>query len=49
MLMRKYAANYAHGRPGARLFRTHVVTASNRAEFLKVVSQHFPHASGELG
>jgi tRNA-dihydrouridine synthase B len=42
MLMRKYAANYAHGRPGARLFRTHVVHAGNRAEFLDVVARYFP-------
>jgi tRNA-dihydrouridine synthase B len=46
MLMRKYAANYAHGRPGARLFRTHIVAASTRAEFYAVVAQHFPADGG---
>lgn len=42
MLMRKFACNYAVGRPGARLFRTHVVNASTREEFLEVVEKHFP-------
>lgn len=42
LLMRKFAVNYATGRPGARLFRTHVVNVSNRDHFLQVVSQYFP-------
>ncbi len=43
-LMRKYAACYAQGRPGARLFRTHVTSAATREEFFDVVEQHFPRA-----
>lgn len=42
MLMRKYAANYATGRPGARFFRTYVVNVSTREEFLDVVERYFP-------
>jgi tRNA-dihydrouridine synthase B len=42
VLMRKYAACYAQGRPGARLFRTHVANTRNREEFVAVVEQHFP-------
>jgi tRNA-dihydrouridine synthase B len=42
MLMRKYAANYAHGRPGARIFRTHIVNVCNRGEFYDVVDRYFP-------
>lgn len=46
MLMRKYAANYAHGRPGARLFRTYVVLAATREQFFDVVEKYFPRESG---
>jgi tRNA-dihydrouridine synthase B len=42
VLMRKYAACYAQGRPGARAFRTHVANAKNRDEFVAIVEQHFP-------
>jgi tRNA-dihydrouridine synthase B len=42
MLMRKYAACYAQGRPGARGFRTHVASVKTREEFAAVVEQHFP-------
>jgi tRNA-dihydrouridine synthase B len=42
VLMRKYAACYAQGRPGARAFRTHVSHAADRAEFYEVVERHFP-------
>jgi len=42
LLMRKFACNYAHGKPGARLFRTHVAGVSTHDEFLAVVEQHFP-------
>jgi tRNA-dihydrouridine synthase B len=42
LLMRKFACNYAVGRPGARMFRTKVVEASTQAQFLDVVEQYFP-------
>jgi tRNA-dihydrouridine synthase B len=42
LLMRKFACNYAHGKPGARHFRTHVAGISTRDEFLAVVERHFP-------
>jgi tRNA-dihydrouridine synthase B len=42
LLMRKFACNYAVGRPGARMFRTHVVNASTREEFLEIVDKYFP-------
>lgn len=42
MLMRKYAACYAQGRYGARLFRTHVSQVNNEAEFHEVVAKYFP-------
>jgi tRNA-dihydrouridine synthase B len=42
LLMRKFACNYAQGKPGARFFRTHVAGVSTREEFLRVVEQHFP-------
>lgn len=42
VLMRKFACNYAHGKPGARAFRTHVGEARTRAEFLEIVERHFP-------
>lgn len=41
-LMRKFAVNYAHGKPGARFFRAHVNNVSTRAEFLDVVDRYFP-------
>ena len=42
LLMRKFACNYAVGRPGARAFRTHVVNASTRDQFLEIVEKYFP-------
>jgi len=42
LLMRKFACNYAAGKPGARAFRMHVSHVSTREEFLTVVEQHFP-------
>lgn len=42
MLMRKYAACYAQGRHGARLFRTHVSQVNSEAEFHEVVAKYFP-------
>ena len=42
MLMRKYAACYAQGRRGARLFRTYVSQVLNEAEFHEVVAKYFP-------
>jgi tRNA-dihydrouridine synthase B len=42
MLMRKYAACYAQGRRGARLFRTHVSQVLSEQEFHEVVAKYFP-------
>jgi tRNA-dihydrouridine synthase B len=42
MLMRKFAACYAQGKYGARLFRTYVQNVENREQFLQVVRDHFP-------
>jgi tRNA-dihydrouridine synthase B len=42
VLMRKYAACYAQGRRGARLFRTYVSQVSNEQEFHEVVAKYFP-------
>lgn len=42
VLMRKFACCYAQGRPGARLFRTHVAQAASPAEFRSVVDKYFP-------
>jgi tRNA-dihydrouridine synthase B len=41
-LMRKYACNYAQGRPGARLFRSLVAKVETETEFLGLVRDHFP-------
>ncbi|MFN9247168.1 MAG: tRNA dihydrouridine synthase DusB [Planctomycetota bacterium] len=41
-LMRKYACNYAQGRPGARMFRSLVAKVETEAEFLNLVREHFP-------
>lgn len=41
-LMRKFACNYAAGRPGARIFRGHVANVRSQTEFLEVVEQYFP-------
>ncbi len=42
LLMRKYACCYAHGKRGARHFRTHVARVSTAAEFYAVVEEYFP-------
>ncbi|MEX2175244.1 MAG: hypothetical protein WD872_12850 [Pirellulaceae bacterium] len=42
VLMRKFASNYAQGKHGARVFRTHVGQVKTRAEFFAVVEEHFP-------
>ncbi|QEG43059.1 tRNA dihydrouridine synthase DusB [Roseimaritima ulvae] len=42
LLMRKYACCYAHGKRGARHFRTHVAKVSTAAEFYAVVEEYFP-------
>lgn len=42
LLMRKYGACYAQGKPGARDFRRHVSQASSPAEFHEVVQKYFP-------
>jgi tRNA-dihydrouridine synthase B len=42
LLMRKFAACYAQGKYGARLFRTHVQNVEDREQFLSVVRDHFP-------
>jgi tRNA-dihydrouridine synthase B len=41
-LMRKYACNYAAGRPGARQFRGHIAHVGSRVEFLQAVDLYFP-------
>ena len=42
MLMRKYAVNYAMGKPGARQFRTLVGRALTSEEFYTIVDGYFP-------
>ena len=42
MLMRKYAATYAQGRPGARDFRRYVGVVDTPAEFYEVMEKYFP-------
>jgi tRNA-dihydrouridine synthase B len=42
MLMRKYAACYAQGLPGARHFRGAISMAMSRDDFYDVVERHFP-------
>lgn len=42
LLMRKFACNYAAGKPGARQFRGHVSHVVTRQDFLDVVEQYFP-------
>ncbi|MCZ7646450.1 MAG: tRNA dihydrouridine synthase DusB [Planctomycetota bacterium] len=44
VLMRRYAANYAHGRPGACAFRRAVSIARTNTEFLAAVEMIFPDA-----
>lgn len=48
MLMRKYACCYAHGRAGARLFRTYIAQVKTPAEFCRVVERHFPLVPARL-
>jgi len=42
ILMRRYACCYAQGKPGARLFRTHVAKVSSAEQFDAVVNEYFP-------
>lgn len=42
VLMRKYAACYAQGKRGARLFRTHISHVTTAKEFYQLVDDHFP-------
>lgn len=42
VLMRRYACRYALGRPGARIFRTHVSEVCTPQEFREVVARYFP-------
>jgi tRNA-dihydrouridine synthase B len=42
ILMRKYACNYAAGKPGARFFRANVNQVLTREDFLRVVEEFFP-------
>jgi tRNA-dihydrouridine synthase B len=41
-LMRKFAACYSQGRPGARYFRTYIQKATSPAEFLEIMERYFP-------
>ncbi len=43
-LMRKYAATYAQGQPGAREFRRHIAVVSSTDEFLAVTRRFFPRS-----
>ena len=47
-LMRKFAVNYAHGKPGARFFRARVNNVSTRDEFLEVVDRYFPRIEAHV-
>jgi tRNA-dihydrouridine synthase len=42
ILMRRYACRCAHGRRGARAFRTHVSRVATPEEFAEVVDRYFP-------
>ncbi len=42
ILMRKYACDYALGKPGARNFRSLISQAKNHEQFLRVVREEFP-------
>lgn len=42
MLMRKFAASYAQGRPGARFFRVAVQRVETRDQFVEAVESNFP-------
>ncbi len=45
LLMRKFACNYAQGRPGAREFRKRVADLQTPDEFYRVVRDYFPRAT----
>lgn len=49
LLMRKFACNYAAGKPGARVFRQYVSHVGTPAEFLQVVEDYFPRREGRAG
>ena len=42
ILMRKYACDYALGKPGARRFRSAISQVKDHAQFLQVVGKDFP-------
>jgi tRNA-dihydrouridine synthase B len=42
--MRRYAACYGHGSPGARAFRGQIALVTTPEEFREVVAAHFPRA-----
>ncbi len=46
LLMKKYACNYATGKPGASSFRARVSKVASRQEFLHVVETDFPNQNG---
>ena len=48
VLMRKYACNYAQGRPGARVFRAQIAQAKSPAAFRHIVQEHFPRTDTRL-
>jgi len=43
ILMRKYACDYAQGKPGARRFRSLITQVKDHDQFLQVVQEEFPH------
>jgi tRNA-dihydrouridine synthase B len=47
ILMRKYACNYSHAKPGARMFRSLISSAKDETEFLEIVELHFPEQQPE--
>lgn len=42
VLMQKYACNYSHGKPGARMFRSLICSSKTVENFLEIVREHFP-------
>ena len=47
ILMRKYACDYALGKPGARRFRSLISQAKNHGQFLQIVQEEFPQDVNE--
>jgi tRNA-dihydrouridine synthase B len=46
LLMKKYACNYASGKPRASFFRDRISKVTTRQQFLDVVASHFPQENG---